>query len=75
MQYVPKISPGQSPPYSFKINWNDTLSHISIDPLEIYFSRIFDESSVKAVYAAMVGEKFQMYGAQITEKSICKSEY
>ena len=59
-------------PYSFKINWNDTIFHIS-DHLEIYFSRILDESSVKPLYATMVGEKFQIYGVQITEKCICKS--
>ena len=75
MDKVSKISPGQSLAISFKINWNDTFSHISIDSLEIYFSRIFDESSVKPVYATIVGEKFQIYGVQITEKCICKSEY
>ena len=71
----PKKSPGQSPPYSFKINWNKTFSHISIDPLEIYFSRIFDEPPVKPVCATMVGDKFQISGVQTTEKCICKSEY
>ena len=46
-----------------------------MDALEIYFSRRFDESSVKPVYATMVREKFQIYGVQITEKCICKSKY
>ena len=48
---------------------------MSIDPLEIYFSRIFDEPPVKPVCATMVGDKFQISGVQTTEKCICKSEY
>ena len=69
---MPKINTGQSPLYNFMINSSDTFSHISIDHLEINFSKILD---AKTVYATMVVEKFQIYGVQITGKCIWKSEY
>ena len=53
----------------------DTSYHISIDPLGLYISRIFDESFLKPVHPTMVGENFQIYDVQITGKCICKSKY
>ena len=51
----------------------DTPSDISIGSLGFYLSRIFVEFSVKPVYPTMVDENFQIYGIQITGKSICDS--
>ena len=63
-----EISPGQSPAYFFQISWNYIFFHVFKDPLKIYFSKTFDETSVKFVYATMAWVKFHIDGLQITEK-------
>ena len=47
------------------INFKDTHSHISMDPYEVYLSRIFLEFCPKPKYSTMVVEKFQSYSVKI----------
>ena len=55
------------------MNFKDTPSHISVESLRFYLSRIF-EFFPKPVYSTIVAEKFQIYGVRITGKYICESK-
>ena len=54
------------PPYSFRSDFKDTHSHISMDSQEIYLSRIFLEFFLKPVYSTLVAEMFQTYSVKNT---------
>ena len=61
------------PTLSFRINLTDTPSHICMDSLGVYLSRIFVDFLLKTVYPTMVVEKFQIYDVKFTGKCICES--
>ena len=51
-----------------------TSSHISIYSIGLYVFSEYLLSSLSNVYSTMVGENFQIYSVQITEKCICESK-
>ena len=60
---------------SFRINFKDTPSHISMDSYGVYvLSRMLLEFFLKPVFRTMVAEKFQIHSVTITGKCICESK-
>ena len=60
--------------WSFRNNFKDTPSHISIESWGVYLSRIFLKFFLKPVYLTMVVGKFQILGLKIAGKYICESK-
>ena len=62
------------PPQSFRINFKDTNSHISMDSWGFTFSPEYFWIFLKPVHCTMVAKKFKIYGVKITRKCICESK-
>ena len=61
-------------PYSFRINFKDTPSHIFMDSKGVYLAIIFLEFFCQNCISQHGCEKFQIHAVKITRKYICQSK-